>query len=363
MSISIVITTHNEGRELRRTIKSIRKNTRRLHEIIVVDDGSTDGHCCGLEEQDVTVIRHDTRVGVAISRHEATQTATGSVVAYLDGHQRVSRHCLDRVAEVALEQRAIVSVDACNFTFLATIAHGAEFQLCPQRGYFSARWRHKRPRATISRVSSLKAPAYALPLSIYDKIHWIESLRGWGGSEAAISLKAFFAGVDILHLRGPVAKHRFRQAFPYVTTWEEVWRNQALIARVCFDDRTWYDYWLPQVFDKHLSKQAHDDLESDSVVEEAPGLHGEQIQKRQRFLVPTARRSASFMPTTVTPLIFTAATANCEALNLLPVDGLQFGSRPVSEKSTRSPDRIPTGPSPWGGPARVADPALRLSEN
>ncbi len=268
LAISVVITTHNEGPELLRTIKSIRKNTQRLHEMIVVDDGSTDGHCLGLAEQGVNVIRHDSRVGVAISRHQATQVATGNVVAYLDGHQRVSRRCLDRLAEVALEQRAIVSVDACNFSFLATIAHGAEFQLCPRRGYFSARWRHKRPPATVSRVTSLKAPAYALPRSIYDRIHWIESLRGWGGSEAAISLKAFFAGVDILHLRGPLAKHRFRRAFPYVTTWNEVWRNQALIARICFDDRTWNDYWLPQVFDKHLSSQTREDLESDSVARE-----------------------------------------------------------------------------------------------
>jgi hypothetical protein len=120
----------------------------------------------------------------------------------------------------------------------------------------------------VSRVTSLKAPAYAIPRSIYERVHWIEALRGWGGSEAAVSLKAFFTGIDILHLHGPLAKHRFRRSFPYETTWEEVWRNQALIARVCFEERTWYDYWLPQVFAGHLSKEALAELESVDVTAE-----------------------------------------------------------------------------------------------
>ena len=91
LAISVVITTHNEGCELLRTVKSIQRNTERLHEIIVVDDGSTDGHCTGLEAYGIKVIGHASREGVAISRHQATQLATGNVVAYLDGHQRVSR--------------------------------------------------------------------------------------------------------------------------------------------------------------------------------------------------------------------------------------------------------------------------------
>ena len=291
-SISVVITTHNEGHELLRTIKSIQKNTQRLHEILVVDDGSSDGHCVGLEALGIKVIRHDVREGVAISRHQATQMATGNVVAYIDAHQRVSRHCLDRLANVALEQLAVVSVDACNFSFLATIAHGADFRLCPQRGYFSARWRHERPATIVSRVTSLKAPAYALPRSIYPRIHWIESLRGWGGSEAAISLKSFFTGLDILHLQGPIAKHRFRRAFPYAISWDEVWRNQALIARICFDDHTWNEYWLPKVFEKHLSALTREELESNGVIGQHVAFQAVKSRSDREFWIQLLREAA-----------------------------------------------------------------------
>ena len=114
--------------------------------------------------------------------------------------------------------------------------------------------------------------------SVYEDVHWIAALRGWGGSEAAISMKAFFAGVDISAPPLVPARHRFRRRFPYSTTWEEVWRNQALIARVCFDDRTWYDYWLPEIFDKHLWERARADLESEGVVAE----HVKFIERKVR---------------------------------------------------------------------------------
>ncbi len=282
-SISVVITVYNEGRELLRTIQSVRNNTESLHEIIVVDDGSTDKTCSRIGGEDIRLIRHESRQGVATSRDEATRTATGNVVVYLDGHQRVSRRCLDRLAHAALFHGAIVSVDVCGYRFLPTRAYGASFRLCPERGYFSARWRHRRPATEISEVSSLKSPAYALPASIYDDVRWISALRGWGGSEAAISLKAFFLGIKILHLQGPLAKHRFRQCFPYMTTWEEVWRNQALIARVCFDEATWREYWLPEVFDPHLTPQVRADLESESVVAEHEEFFARKVRSDREF--------------------------------------------------------------------------------
>ncbi len=41
--LSVVITAYNEGEELGRTIESVRAHTEQSYEVIVVDDGSTDG--------------------------------------------------------------------------------------------------------------------------------------------------------------------------------------------------------------------------------------------------------------------------------------------------------------------------------
>ena len=40
--ISVIITAYNEGSELRRTIDSVRENTKQPFEIILVDDGSNE---------------------------------------------------------------------------------------------------------------------------------------------------------------------------------------------------------------------------------------------------------------------------------------------------------------------------------
>ena len=263
--ISVVITAHDEGVEVRRTIDSIRAMSEASYEIILVDDGSTDG-CCehnGLGN-DVRLIRHDRRIGVAFSRYEASQLAQGQVIAYLDAHQRVEGDSLERCAELALAKHAIVCPDVCGLDDEIRI-HGAYFVQCHRTNLFSAEWKYRKPQGEIARLSSLRAPAYLVPRSIYPIVGWSPLLRGWGGSEAAISLKAFFAGVEILHLCGPLIRHQFKRKFHYDVGWPEVWRNHALTARVCFDERTWYDYWLPEVFEPCLSDAVQTELESEAI--------------------------------------------------------------------------------------------------
>ncbi len=124
----------------------------------------------------------------------------------------------------------------------------------------------KRPWRRTRQINALRAPGYVIPKSVFDRVCWIGGMRGWGGSEAVVSVKAFFTGVDIISLRGPIAWHRFKKTFHYDVSWEDIWRNHALIARVCFDERTWYEYWLPEVFEVHLTEEAQRDLESDDTI-------------------------------------------------------------------------------------------------
>jgi glycosyltransferase involved in cell wall biosynthesis len=255
-SISVIITTHNEGAELERTLRSVEQNTRHLAEIIVVDEASTDGSCHAIESDRVRVIRHASRVGVAYSRDEASQAARGNVLCYLDAHQRVNPNCLDRCARCALESNAITSPDICDLRRLCWRMHGVDFCLHPKRGYFTGRWRIWRLRRRVSPATALRAPPYLVPRSLYPRIAWSQSLRGWGATEASVGVKAFFSGTPILHMGGPLARHLFRDRFHYETTWDGVWRNHAIIARICFDDATWFGHWLPRVFEPHLSPDA-----------------------------------------------------------------------------------------------------------
>ena len=276
--VSVIITAHNEGAEVLRTIESVEANTKAPIEFLVVDDGSTDGCCANLDRERLRVIRHDNRVGVAYSRNAGAHAARGEVLLFLDGHQRVSPGCLERCAAVALERQAIVWPDVRALHNRTSVAHGAFFRLGEDGNPFTATWNPSRLGRGITKITSLRAPGYFVPRKLFDQLCWISQLRGWGGTEAAIALKAFFLGIDILHVCGPLARHRFRPTFQYSVHEEAVCRNHALIARVCFDDRTWFEHWLPRVFDGHLSPETLRDLEAADVVAE----HREFMKRKRR---------------------------------------------------------------------------------
>ena len=185
--------------------------------------------------------------------------------------------------ELALRRNCIVTPALQGFDSAERLLYGASFRLCPKNGFFSATWILRRPLRRAQPFTARCAPSYVIPRSIFDRVCWIEGMGGWGGSEAAVSVKAFFSGVTILGLRGPVAWHRFKPSFHYDVTWDEVWRNQRLIARVCFEDRTWYEHWLPQVFQEHLTEQAERDLESDEIVAQHEEFRRQKVRSDADF--------------------------------------------------------------------------------
>lgn len=281
-SVSVVMTAYNEGEEVRRTIDSIRRSNGIPVTIHLVDDGSTDGCCDGLADEGVDLIRHSQRMGVAYSRAAGVSRSSGPVIAFLDAHQRLESGCLADCARVAARCQAIVAPDIRDFGD-NRLLHGAYFVFDDQKKVFAARWKRIAPKTVVMKNSSLRAPLYIIPRTVYSRVKWSRSLRGWGGTEAAISLKAFFAGVELLHFCGPVAHHRFKEKFHYEVNWPEVWRNHALIARICFEERTWHDYWFPEVFASRLTDAAKNDLESAQVLQEHQEFQKVKVRHDREF--------------------------------------------------------------------------------
>jgi glycosyltransferase involved in cell wall biosynthesis len=281
--LSVILTAHNEGAEVLRTVESVQASTRVNYEIIVVDDGSTDGSCLGLEERGVRVVRHPERVGVAYSRDAGSRAALGDVLAYLDAHQRIERGCLDRCAELAAVHEAIICPPCRPLNRPYPVGYGASFTLCPERGFFSSRSRFDRPRQEITRISALRSPGYLIPRSVYPRVAWSTALRGWGATDYCLALKAFFTDVDVLMANTAATRHLFRKRIPYDTSWDGVWRNHALIARICFDDRTWHEYWLPEIFQQNLSEPTLVELSSATILAERDVFHATKVRPDREF--------------------------------------------------------------------------------
>jgi glycosyltransferase involved in cell wall biosynthesis len=83
--VSVVVPTFNRAELIQETIESVLRQTTPAHEIIVVDDGSTDSTCAVVRAYGdrVVLLRHDRR-GPAAARNRGLERATGDWIAFLD---------------------------------------------------------------------------------------------------------------------------------------------------------------------------------------------------------------------------------------------------------------------------------------
>ena len=280
---SAIITAFDETEDLILTLQSLEDSCTYPTEVIVVNDGSQEIDNPLSSFDSIKEIRHAHRLGVGASRHEAASAAQGKHFVFLDAHHLFQEGCIEQSCRIAESENSIVVPCIRDFEENSGTMHGAYFSWNDEAPPFHAEWKMLPPDKKVSPVSSLKAPAYVIPASIYPKVAWSPLLQGWGGSEACVSLKAFFTGVPILHLCGPIAYHKFKTKFHYPVTWDEIWRNHALIARICFSERTWYDYWLPKIFEPHLNETVQREMDSAEVREEQRAFQKLKVRPDHEF--------------------------------------------------------------------------------
>lgn len=80
--ISVIIVTHNRNRDCKEVVNSILMQKESPHEIIVIDDASSNPF--QFENSKVKVIRNTSERGLASSRNLGIQLSTGNIVAFID---------------------------------------------------------------------------------------------------------------------------------------------------------------------------------------------------------------------------------------------------------------------------------------
>jgi glycosyltransferase involved in cell wall biosynthesis len=83
--VSVIIPTYNRAGLVRQAVASVKAQTFRDFEIVVVDDGGTDGTYEVLSaDRELRVLRHPGRRGVAAARNTGAAAARGEWLAFLD---------------------------------------------------------------------------------------------------------------------------------------------------------------------------------------------------------------------------------------------------------------------------------------
>src|SRR5262245_11252046 len=103
--ISVVIPLFNKASFVEEAIGSVMAHTRPAHEIIVIDDGSTDDgpeRVKALAFSSVRLIRQ-ANAGTSVARNTGIEAATGDLIAFLDADDRYLPGFLAAIAALAVD--------------------------------------------------------------------------------------------------------------------------------------------------------------------------------------------------------------------------------------------------------------------
>ena len=122
--ISVVIPCHNQGRFLGDALSSLRRQTLLPDEILICDDGSTDGSWSQIVDSDLDwcrhgFVRHTVRQGVVRTVSELISLATGNLIVRLDADDMLSHRYLERMEWA-------ISKNDWDFAYSDYVRFGAE---------------------------------------------------------------------------------------------------------------------------------------------------------------------------------------------------------------------------------------------
>lgn len=230
--ISLVIISRNEGSELEATVSNLMQTVpARQREIIVVDDGSTDGSTNFLIALPEIRVLHSDGIGVARARNLGARHATGDVIVFCDAHIRAPQNWTPPFLEALEDPR----VGACAPGIYSTLEPD-------RRGYglyidgpdLHTSWHAAKPQVP-TEVAILPGCFLAMRRGVFQATGGFDpGMRQLGGNDNELSFRFWTFGYELLIVPQVEVGHLFRTAAPYETTWAAVVHNRLRMAMVHF---------------------------------------------------------------------------------------------------------------------------------
>ena len=230
--ISVVVISRNEGRELKRTVENFDATLPSGSEIVVIDDGSTDGSA-----DEVPTLRSRIKVlrvenyGVARARNLGAAEARGDVIVFADAHLRLPLDWWRPMLEVLENPRVGGVAPAIVGYRQDVIGYGLTFQ----DSRLEVRWRRRKPRGP--------QPAPIIPGCCFaTRRDVLEATGGWDDSQLQRGnidnegcVRFWMLGYELMITPDTVVAHKFRKRSPYHVGWPEFLFNRLRLAFVHFN--------------------------------------------------------------------------------------------------------------------------------
>jgi glycosyltransferase involved in cell wall biosynthesis len=132
-TVSICIPTYNRKEYLRETLDSILAQTYKDYEIVIVDDGSTDGTGEMLKEYGFPITYHwQQNSGDAAARNKLIELARGKYISFIDSDDLLLPDAIERMVKIMEEENGDVIVYG---SYLRIDEYGNVYGKCKRRLY------------------------------------------------------------------------------------------------------------------------------------------------------------------------------------------------------------------------------------
>ncbi|MFN8490552.1 MAG: glycosyltransferase [Caldilineaceae bacterium] len=234
VALSVVIPTRNEGVYLRRTVEQVQATLPDASEIIIVDNGSTDGSARFLYTQRdprVRLIRQPP-LGAAKARNYGAKLAHGAVLVFADAHVDVTRGWWESLLPLLAEPD--VGAVAPVLTVMgkpSSKAYG--YRLTgPDLG---CTWLGRQSAAP-HEAPLLGGAFLAIRRPLFEQIGGFDAgMIVWGSEDTELSLRLWLLGYRQLVAPQVEVAHLFRDVHPYTVDWLPVVHNHLRLAFAHFN--------------------------------------------------------------------------------------------------------------------------------
>ncbi len=233
MKISAVVTSRNEGPQLRSTIDQLLDTLPAGSEIVVVDDGSTDGSADALggSNGEVGLLRTE-NLGVARARNHGAAESAGEVLIFLDAHLELGPRWWEPLLEAVGRPGAGAAATAVS---VMGQPNNKGFGLRLARTDLAVEWLGPQGGSPF-RAPILPGCCLAMPRQVFEATGGFDAgLRRWGESDNELSLRLWLLGYELWVAPQVEVAHLFRRQRPYPMDWASVVHNKLRLAFVHFD--------------------------------------------------------------------------------------------------------------------------------
>lgn len=181
--VSVIIPVYNAARYLEQTVQSVLKQSFANYEILLVDDGSTDGSkelLFRLQEADdrIRVLVNEENLGVALTRNRAIEESRGTFLAFLDADDLWLPEKLEKQLALAARTGADLLYSSYSFVDQDGQPCGRSFLARPCVDFDSMLLRNEIGCSTaMVRRSALGAHRFLESFYHEDYVLWMELLK------------------------------------------------------------------------------------------------------------------------------------------------------------------------------------------